>query len=145
VLKADGEAHYMRGGKPGYFPTFDNLPHPAPFNLYDPFKLSKNASPEKKAKGLLTEVNNGRLAMCAATEHTTLRRALASPVPPVARPRPGVPHLRVESMRPAAPTPAPEPLFSSPVLAPMRSPCMELISARAPLAPPQDWPLRLPG
>jgi hypothetical protein len=63
VLKADGEAHYMRGGKPGYFPTFDNLPHPAPFNLFDPFKLSKNASPEKKAKGLLAEVNNGRLAM----------------------------------------------------------------------------------
>merc|ERR1719223_2147075 len=63
VLKADGEAHYMRGGKPGYFPTFDNLPHPVPFNLYDPLKLSKNATPEKKAKGLLTEVNNGRLAM----------------------------------------------------------------------------------
>merc|ERR1719161_619251 len=63
VLKADGEAHYMRGGKPGYFPTFDNLPHPVPFNLFDPFKLSKNASPEKKAKGLLAEVNNGRLAM----------------------------------------------------------------------------------
>merc|ERR1719393_578661 len=63
VLKADGASHYMRGGKPGYFPTFDNLPHPVPFNLYDPFKLSKNASPEKKAKGLLVEVNNGRLAM----------------------------------------------------------------------------------
>jgi len=63
VLKADGESHYMRGGKPGYFPTFDNLPHPVPFNLFDPFKLSKNASPEKKAKGLLAEVNNGRLAM----------------------------------------------------------------------------------
>ena len=63
VLKADGESHYMRGGKPGYFPTFDNLPHPVPFNLFDPFKLSKNASPEKKAKGLITEVNNGRLAM----------------------------------------------------------------------------------
>merc|ERR1719284_1178843 len=63
VLKADGEAHYMRGGKPGFFPTFDNLPHPVPFNLFDPFKLSKNASPEKKAKGLLAEVNNGRLAM----------------------------------------------------------------------------------
>merc|ERR1719242_883586 len=63
VLKADGEAHYMRGGKPGFFPTFDKLPHPAPFNLFDPFKLSKNASPEKKAKGLLAEVNNGRLAM----------------------------------------------------------------------------------
>merc|ERR1719461_1416114 len=63
VLKADGEAHYMRGGKPGFFPTFDNLPHPVPFNLFDPFKLSKNATPEKKAKGLLAEVNNGRLAM----------------------------------------------------------------------------------
>merc|ERR1719267_9368 len=63
ILKADGETHYMRGGKPGYFPTFDNLPHPVPFNLFDPFKLSKNASPEKKAKGLLAEVNNGRLAM----------------------------------------------------------------------------------
>merc|ERR1712194_618329 len=46
VLKADGEAHYMRGGKPGYFPTFDQLPHPVPFNLYDPFKISKNKTPE---------------------------------------------------------------------------------------------------
>ena len=34
----------MRGGKPGYFPTFDQLPHPFPFNLFDPFKLSKGAS-----------------------------------------------------------------------------------------------------
>ena len=32
-------------------------------DLYDPFGLSKNSSPEKKAKGLLTEINNGRLAM----------------------------------------------------------------------------------
>ena len=63
VLKADGEAHYMRGGKPGYFPTFDQLPHPVPFNLYDPFKISKNKTPEQKAKGLITEINNGRLAM----------------------------------------------------------------------------------
>ena len=63
VLKGDGEAHYMRGGKAGYFPTFDNLPHTVPFNLFDPFKLSAKASPEKKAKGLLAEVNNGRLAM----------------------------------------------------------------------------------
>merc|ERR1719217_333966 len=63
VLKGDGEAHYMRGGKPGYFPTFDNLPHTVPFNLFDPFGLSKKATPEKKAKGLLTEINNGRLAM----------------------------------------------------------------------------------
>jgi len=62
VLKEDGESHYMRGGKPGYFPTFDALPHPVPFNLFDPFKFSKNASPEKKKAGLLKEINNGRLA-----------------------------------------------------------------------------------
>jgi len=63
ILEKDGEAHYMRGGKPGYFPTFDQLPHPVPFNLFDPFGFSKNTTPEKKAKGLLIEVNNGRLAM----------------------------------------------------------------------------------
>ena len=34
-----------------------------PFNLYDPFKISKNKTPEQKAKGLITEINNGRLAM----------------------------------------------------------------------------------
>jgi len=55
--------HYMRGGKPGYFPTFSANVHPMPLNLFDPFKWSKNASPEKKAKGLVTETNNGRLAM----------------------------------------------------------------------------------
>merc|ERR1712056_118572 len=54
----------MRGGKPGAFPKFVPwMPHPMPFELFDPFNLSKNASPEKKAKGLVTEINNGRLAM----------------------------------------------------------------------------------
>ena len=62
ILSQEGEAHYMRGGKPGYFPTFAQLPHPVPFNLFDPFGLSKNASPEKKAAGLRAEINNGRLA-----------------------------------------------------------------------------------
>merc|ERR1712182_189269 len=62
-LPAGGLGPHARGGEPGYFPTFDNLPHTVPFNLFDPFGLSKKASPEKKAKGLLTEINNGRLAM----------------------------------------------------------------------------------
>ena len=72
-LELWGEAamtpHYMRGGKPGAYPSLTakdsmakDLPHPVPLDLFDPFKLSKNASPEKKAKGLLMEINNGRLA-----------------------------------------------------------------------------------
>jgi hypothetical protein len=69
--------HYMRGGKPGFFPPFKGsvngvladaegralLPHPVPLNLYDPFNLNKNKSDEWKAKKLQTEINNGRLAM----------------------------------------------------------------------------------
>ena len=41
-------------------PTPNTLPlTQVPFDLFDPFGLSKNASPEKKAKGLLAEINNG--------------------------------------------------------------------------------------
>ena len=56
-------SHYMSGGKPGQYPMFDDIPHPVPFNLYDPFGLSKNKSDEAKARGLKAEINNGRLAM----------------------------------------------------------------------------------
>merc|ERR1719453_2441348 len=62
-LAADGMTHYMRGGKPGYFPTFTANVHPVPLNLFDPFGFTKNMSPERKAKALNAEVNNGRLAM----------------------------------------------------------------------------------
>lgn len=58
------QPHYMKGGKPGAYPKFGSaIPHPVPFNLYDPFGFSKNRSEEAKAKGLVAEVNNGRLAM----------------------------------------------------------------------------------
>merc|ERR1719440_866004 len=63
-LEADGQQHYVRGGKPGYYPTFkDKFPHPVPLNLFDPFGLTKKMTPEKKEKSLLAEINNGRLAM----------------------------------------------------------------------------------
>ena len=67
----DGTPHYMKGGKPGYVPAFDavpeKLPHWVGLNLWDPFKFTANVPAEKKQAQLVTEINNGRLAMCAAT------------------------------------------------------------------------------
>ena len=66
-----GGAHYTKGGKPGAFPSFNSpaagdqykIPHPVPLDLWDPVGFTKNASPEKKERGRLIEINNGRLAM----------------------------------------------------------------------------------
>jgi len=60
------EPHYMRGGKPGLYPSLKEakgIPHPVPFDLYDPFGFFANDSAEKKARGLNVEINNGRAAM----------------------------------------------------------------------------------
>jgi hypothetical protein len=48
VLKADGTEHYVRGGKPGYFPKLSRtdefkFPHPVPLNLWDPFGFTSNS------------------------------------------------------------------------------------------------------
>ena len=57
----------MKGGKPGYVPAFDavpeKLPHWVGLNLWDPFKFTANVPAEKKQAQLVTEINNGRLAM----------------------------------------------------------------------------------
>lgn len=64
-ITANGD-HYTAGGKPGLYPSFDffgDNVHPIGFNLYDPFNLHKNDSEERKARGRIAEINNGRLAM----------------------------------------------------------------------------------
>jgi len=64
MLEMDGQQHYVRGGKPGYYPNLkDKFPHPVPLTLWDPFGFTKKMTPERKEKALLAEVNNGRLAM----------------------------------------------------------------------------------
>merc|ERR1719217_1725739 len=64
ALELDGQKHYVRGGKPGYFPSLKGrFPHPVPLNLWDPFGFTAKMTPERKEKALLAEVNNGRLAM----------------------------------------------------------------------------------
>jgi hypothetical protein len=64
ILEQSGMKHYMKGGKPGFYPSLKTvMPHPVPLDLFDPFGLQSKMSPEKKAKSLLAEINNGRLAM----------------------------------------------------------------------------------
>merc|ERR1719426_242584 len=92
VLEAFDESippHYTNGRKPGEFPSFSEtykagkgIPHPVPFDLYDPFGFSKNASPEKKARGLNIEINNGRLAMLAVFGFMSASKVPGS-VPPL--------------------------------------------------------------
>jgi len=64
ALEKDGQKHYVRGGKPGYYPSFQGFfPHPVPLDLWDPAGFTKKLTLERKEKALLAEVNNGRLAM----------------------------------------------------------------------------------
>jgi hypothetical protein len=66
------EPHYMMGRKPGEYPKFSKaynegtgFPHPVPFDLFDPFGTVEKLlnTPEKRARGRLVEINNGRAAM----------------------------------------------------------------------------------
>jgi hypothetical protein len=67
TLAADGQTHYMRGGKPGYFPTFKLLPgslnRDPPAKFFDPAGIQNDWDEKKKAVYRLREINNGRLAM----------------------------------------------------------------------------------
>ena len=96
--------HYMRGGVPGKYPNFSDdsapkkIPHPVPLNLFDPFGFSKNRSEEKKANGLITEINNGRAAMFGILGFISEQRVEGS-VPLL---KGLVPHYAGETMAPFA-------------------------------------------
>lgn len=57
--------HYMRGGKPGKFPSFLIQDGNIRFaiDLWDPMNLTKDMTPATKERKLAKEINNGRLAM----------------------------------------------------------------------------------
>merc|ERR1711988_1326653 len=57
ALELDGQKHYVRGGKPGYFPSLKGrFPHPVPLNLWDPFGFTAKMTPERKEKALLAVI-----------------------------------------------------------------------------------------
>merc|ERR1719271_62392 len=86
------QPHYTNGRKPGDYPSFDGTyirqKGIAPLDLFDPFGFNKKASPEKKARGLRIEINNGRLAMLAVFGFMSASKvpgsvpALADIIPP---------------------------------------------------------------
>ena len=57
------EPHYMRGGKPGYYPSLKGasasglVPHPVPFDLFNPFGLLPEQTEEEKARGSRRQEN----------------------------------------------------------------------------------------
>ena len=64
----DGYVHYMKGGKPGYYPPIAGRAGwgQVTLDLWDPFKLPggpSSQSAEAKARGLKSELLNGRAAM----------------------------------------------------------------------------------
>ena len=67
-------------------------PHPVPFELYDPFNLSKNASEEKKAKGATARPPRppARPVPPCALPLPPPARPLATSSPPPAVPRAGL-------------------------------------------------------
>ena len=98
-----GEAHYMKGGKPGYFPPFSDaqkeLPHPMPLDLYV-LRFLQNASPEQKAGAALrrsTTAASRRSASLASCPSPLCRPSLPQGCHPVLHRRSMVPFKRLAS------------------------------------------------
>jgi len=83
------EPHYMRGGKPGFYPSLKdaagggkgNIPHPVPLDLYDPFGFFEGDSEEKKARGRNVEINNGSTSTAASGSFSEVSWSLLGACP----------------------------------------------------------------
>ena len=64
MLAGEGQSHYMRGGKPGFFPSLkkNGIPFPVGIDLWDPFGFASKQSDEKKARSLRAEVTESARA-----------------------------------------------------------------------------------
>jgi len=84
ALEADGQKHYLKGGKPGYFPSLkkfaaDTGAHPVPLDFWDPFGFTAKMTPERKEKALVAEINNGRLAQIGIMGMLSVSKGLYVP------------------------------------------------------------------
>jgi len=82
ALEQSGEKHYMKGGKPGFYPSLKTagVPHPVPFDLFNPFGFSnKGATAEQLARRRAVEINNGRAAMIGIMGFVSASKGLIVP------------------------------------------------------------------
>jgi len=91
ILEWIGESrmgdHYMRGGKPGFYPSLKEqasenggiVPHPVPFDLYNPFGLLPEQTDAQKERGRNVEINNGRAAMLGIFGFMSVSKGLIVP------------------------------------------------------------------
>ena len=79
ILEKEGQKHYCKGGKPGYFPTFDTMVHPCPLNLYDPFGwLGANMSEEERRSASPSRSTMGA-SRCSASWASSRTRTSRAP------------------------------------------------------------------
>ena len=96
----DDYVHYMKGGIPGYYPDIKGQNNgQITLNLYDPFGFGfREKSAEKRARGLKSEILNGRAALFGIFGFLAESKVPGS-VPILAN-IPGFPHSDINTMIP---------------------------------------------
>ena len=95
--------HYMRGGQPGFYPDIKGKNNgQIQINLYDPFGFGFRDKPaDKRARGLRSEILNGRAAMFGIMGFLAESKVPGSV--PILSKISGFPHYDGEVMAPFAP------------------------------------------